>query len=253
MTGRKNGEEPGIEPSYGVGYPLPKRHPAETLASFDRTAKPADDTGERLLPGTPPPWVNPPKKNRQIPPWAIVGICVVVIVFICAVIGGVVTRTAVPIVAPTWSTSPVIPLRSAVQSPAEQEINKTFRSGEFEYTIHGVKTGLDQVGDQFFRERAHGSYTRLDMTVKNVDTVPVFFDSETRVKVEDSSGRVFSASTMANAAGNGGEDGWMTEINPGNAIRAFVFFDLPEGTEAERALINSGLLVFGPDAVVPLR
>lgn len=156
---------------------------------------------------------------------------------------------------PGVSTAPTEPVASppaADQPPATHKPGKTFRSGDFQYTIHGVKTGVAKVGKQYVERSAQGVFTRVDLTVKNMSKTSVFFDTHNLVKVEDKDGRQFDSDTSANITGNDGETGWLTQINPGNQVRAFAYFDLPKGVEAVRVVVAAGMLRFEADAIVPL-
>lgn len=201
-----------------------------------------------------PPWagemVDPPRRFG-LPVWAWVGIVTILVISMALLCGGLFTALAGPggQVRP-GSITEAPP--SASEPAAVYRVGKTFRSGDFQYTIHGVKTGVARVGDQYSRHNAQGSFTRLDITVKNVGEEPMYFYADSRVKVEDKAGRRFSSDGEANVFGNSGQGGWMTEVNPGNSLRAFAFFDLPKGTAAARVVVSAGMLTFEADAVVPL-
>jgi hypothetical protein len=141
---------------------------------------------------------------------------------------------------------------SASEEATSRKLGQTFRSGDFEYTIHKVKTGMTTVGGEYIQEKAQGSFTRLDLTVKNVSDKPRYFDTDLRIKLQDAQGRQFSSSSQANVVANDAAKGWFTEINPGNSIRAYAFFDLPKDTPASRIVISAGLFDFEADAIVPL-
>jgi hypothetical protein len=47
----------------------------------------------------------------------------------------------------------------------------------------------------------------------------------------DQKGRQFSADTTANIYSGDSGDVWMTEINPGNSVKGYLFFDVPKGTK----------------------
>jgi hypothetical protein len=241
------------------GDELPRREPFETLASWDRSARPDGtecwDERPWVSPGTPP-WdgqMTPaPRKRMSAGTW--IGIALAVLVTLLC--GGLLlaTMSAQPgevkgLTAPQEVTAPPSADEAAEVTHA---VGKTFRSGDFQYTVHAVKRGLTQAGDQYTREKAQGAFTRLDVTVENVTDGPVYFDTDLRVKVEDKTGRRFSSDSAANIVGNDGRDGWFTEINPGNEIRAFAYFDLPKDVKAVQVVVSAGMLRFEADAVVPL-
>ncbi|MER6590368.1 DUF4352 domain-containing protein [Micromonospora purpureochromogenes] len=48
---------------------------------------------------------------------------------------------------------------------------------------------------------------------------------------QDGSGRKYEADGEAGIYGNSNGSGLLDEINPGNSVRANVFFDVPKGTK----------------------
>jgi phosphotransferase system IIB component len=235
-------------------------HPGAAPVSWTNAPAPEDVPDPAI--GTERPWASPGTplwagqmterpRRKGLPGWAWVGIVVALVTLFC---GGMVVAFAnggeeKDAFSETFVSDPP----SASEGPAVVRLGKTFRSGNFQYTIHNVKTGLNGVGDDYNVRKAQGSYTRLEITVKNVGQIPAYFDSDSRIKVEDATGSRFSADTTAAIYGNPDEDGWFTEINPGNAIKAYAFFDLPKGVIADRAVVSPGMLTFEADAVVPLR
>lgn len=243
-------------------------HPGQAPVSWPQTvadhgAPPVAETNSErpwASPGAPP-WAGQPtpKPKRKTPVVAVV--LLVLGLLLCGGVGVALLAVAgsgEP--TPGFTTLPgedgeaaVTDPPSASEAPATIALGKAFKSGDFQYTVHKVKTGVTKVGGQFSEHKAQGVFTRLEVTVKNVGKSPAYFDADNRVKVEDATGRQFSADTSAAIYGNPDEDGWFTEINPGNAIKAYVFFDLPKDVKAERAVISPGMLTFEADAVVPLR
>jgi hypothetical protein len=239
----------------GPTYPLPQRTPMDHLARWGMPPPPdqvphVTDPAAYRSPGDPP-WHVPPARALRA---SMVGWVAVAVTAVLAVCGGLSL-----IVGPVDSGVPEPGVSDQAGSvgpvdagPPVHRIGETFRSGQFEYTIHGVKTGIREVGGEYLKERAQGRFTRLDITIKNVDDRSHYFDTDLRIKVEDGDGRRFSSSTPANVTGNPENDGWLTEINPGNSVRLFAFFDLPSEVQATRAVFGAGILSFEDDAVVPL-
>lgn len=110
-----------------------------------------------------------------------------------------------------------------------------------QYQVHAVKCGITHVGPKDFGTSPQGSYCRVDLSVTNVSGDPATWDATYNVKTEDSKGRKFSADTTAGLFGNKNEAGWLDQINPGNTVRAFVFFDLPKGAKLKEIEVSSGL------------
>ncbi len=133
-------------------------------------------------------------------------------------------------------------------------VGESFRSGDFRYTVHGVKTGVDKVGSQYTEHRAQGQFVRLDLSVTNVSDKPSFFVATGLLRVEDGRQREFSPDVSAMISGNKrGSDLWVDEVNPGNTTRGYVFFDLPKDATADRLVVAAGVISFEADALVALR
>jgi hypothetical protein len=49
-----------------------------------------------------------------------------------------------------------------------------------------------------------------------------------------------------------GGEGFLDEINPGNQVRAFVYFDVPKGAKLSTITFDAGLFTLAEDAVVTL-
>lgn len=256
----------------GPTYPLPQRTPMDHLARWGMPPPPdqvphVTDLAAYRSPGRPPwdsqvhqdlavqhGWPTPGDRSaraRRVSMVAWVAVAVTVVLAVCgglSLIFGPVDSN-VPEPGTSDQGGSVGPIDAG---PPVHRIGEAFTSGQFEYTIHGVKTGIREVGGEYLKERAQGRFTRLEITVKNIDDESHYFDTDIRIKVEDDDGRQFSSSTPANVTGNPDNQGWMTEINPGNSVRLFAFFDLPQNAEAERAVIGAGVFSFENDAVVPL-
>lgn len=240
--------------------------PLERAAAWGGYQQPQQDGRPWTAPG-PPPWAGqvwteahpaakPKTTHAGLKVFVIIASVVLGLCTAMGLIGALAGGSGEP--KPGFTTMPAVPQDSvaapadATTGPQVYKLGKTFRSGDFEYTVHKVKTGLASVGGQYVEQKAQGSFTRLDVSIKNVTKSPRYFDTDLRVKVQDVKGRQFSASTEANLVGNDGQNGLFTEINPGNEIRAFAYFDLPKGAKATKVVVSAGLFSFEADAVVPL-
>ncbi|MFC8616588.1 DUF4352 domain-containing protein [Micromonospora purpureochromogenes] len=126
------------------------------------------------------------------------------------------------------------------------------RGGDFEFTVNGIKCGISQVGDSFLNHKAQGSYCRVNITVKNVTKSAHLFHADGTVTAQDASGREYDADGEAGIYGNSNGSGFLDEINPGNSVRANVYFDVPKGTKLTSITFDSGLFTLAQDAVVSL-
>lgn len=149
------------------------------------------------------------------------------------------------------ATAPAASTPATDPSPTTYKIGKPFRSGDIQYTIHGAKTSATKT-DGLTAGEPQGQYTRIDITIKNMSTRPISFDTNNLIRVEDKDGRQFNSDAAANLAGNQGGTGWPAGINPGNQARVTVYFDMPTDVKAIRMVVSAGTTAFKTDAIVPL-
>ncbi|MFK3981340.1 DUF4352 domain-containing protein [Micromonospora sp. NPDC050397] len=136
--------------------------------------------------------------------------------------------------------------------PKKYKVGETVRGGDFEFVVHGVKCGIAQVGDSFLTRKAQGSFCRADVSVKNVTKKAHLFHADGTVSAQDATDREYAADGEANMYGNKDGAGFLDEINPGNSIRAFVYFDVPKNTKLTTITFDAGLFTLAEDAVVAL-
>ncbi|MFI7302394.1 DUF4352 domain-containing protein [Micromonospora aurantiaca] len=229
-------------------------------------------------PGTYPPppgqpgFGPPPKKNWLMP--VLIGVAVVV-VFCCggpallaltgddkspdaagssapvapAADGAGLTTTS----APTSAAAPP-PAKSAkpADAPKAYRIGDTVRGGDFAFTVHSMKCGIAKVGSDFLNKKAQGSFCRVVLTAKNVTKKAKLFHADGTVSALDATGREYEADGEAAIYGNEGGEGFLDEINPGNAVKANVYFDVPKGTKLVKLVFDAGLFTLAEDAEVTL-
>jgi hypothetical protein len=86
------------------------------------------------------------------------------------------------------------------------------------------------VGDNpYLQEKAQGQFCAVRLAVSNIGDEPqsLFADNQYAF---DGKGRKFSANSMASMADGSSQVLW-EEINPGNAVKGTVYFDLPKGAK----------------------
>ncbi|MFI7426008.1 DUF4352 domain-containing protein [Micromonospora sp. NPDC049836] len=155
----------------------------------------------------------------------------------------------------TAAAAPAPVKTTAAPAPAKPKtfsIGDTVRGGDFEFTVNSLKCGISQVGDSFLNAKAQGTYCRIRVTVKNVTKSAHTFHADGTITAQDASGRDFDADGEAGIYGNEDGQGFLDEINPGNSVKANVFFDVPKGTKLKTITFDAGLFTFAEDAVVTL-
>ncbi|MEV1071590.1 DUF4352 domain-containing protein [Micromonospora parva] len=126
------------------------------------------------------------------------------------------------------------------------------RGGDFEFTVNSVKCGISQVGSEFLNKKAQGTFCRASVTVKNVTKSAHTFHADGTITAQDGSGRKYEVDGEAAIYGNTDGQGFLDKINPGNSVKANVYFDVPKGTKLKTITFDAGLFTLAEDAVVTL-
>lgn len=114
-------------------------------------------------------------------------------------------------------------------APTTAKIGQKVRDGQLEFTVTKVQKGVKSVGDQYLNEKAQGQFVLVSVTVSNIgDQAQLLSDSSQ--KVRDAKGREFSSDTGA-AIYVKDNKVFLEEINPGNAVKGTLVFDMPKGIE----------------------
>ncbi|MEE3920084.1 DUF4352 domain-containing protein [Micromonospora sp. BRA006-A] len=108
------------------------------------------------------------------------------------------------------------------------------------------------MGSDFLNKKAQGSFCRVVLTAKNVTKKAKLFHADGTVSALDATGREYEADGEAAIYGNEDGEGFLDEINPGNAVKANVYFDVPKGTKLVKLVFDAGLFTLAEDAEVTL-
>jgi hypothetical protein len=158
--------------------------------------------------------------------------------------------------APTTSSAAPAPAKTtAAPAPAKPKtfgIGDKVRGGDFEFTVNSVKCGISQVGSSYFNHKAQGTFCRVSVTAKNVTKSAKLFHADGTITAQDASGREYDVDGEAAIYGNDDAKGFLDEINPGNSVKANVYFDVPKGTKLKTITFDAGLFTLAEDAVVTL-
>lgn len=188
------------------------------------------------------------RPKRRVWPWILLVVGLTLLVF-C----GVLTLIAAAGTNDTTGCSPSCTTPDAGTRPKMDtfKVGQAVRGGDFEVVVHGNKCGITQVGGEFTLHKPQGTFCRVDLTVKNVTKSAHFFHADSAVKAR-AGDVVFSADSEAGIYGNKDAAGFLDEINPGNQVRAFVYFDVPKGTKLDKIVFDAGLFTFAEDAEIQL-
>ena len=123
--------------------------------------------------------------------------------------------------------------KAAAKAAAAPQLGQRVEDGKFAFTVTGVKCGIAKVGTNvYLTQKAQGQYCRVSLRVENIgDEAQTMFASNQYLF--DTKGRKFSADAKANIY-DGSAKLMFEEINPGNSIKGYVYFDVPKGTKVSK-------------------
>lgn len=104
------------------------------------------------------------------------------------------------------------------------------RDGKFEFTVTKVKCGVNKVGSDLLGAKAQGEFCLIDIKVKNIGKEAQLF-ADSAQKAFDAKKVEYSVDSAAAIYANGESQLLLEEINPGNAAKGKLVFDVPEGTK----------------------
>ena len=173
------------------------------------------------------------KKKRVIFPTLLLLLIVIIVV---ANSGGGSKSTTASAPATTASapatSAPTAPKSSAPAPKATTKalpaVGTAVRDGKFEFTVVSVKSGVATVGPSGFGETAQGQFVLVDVKVSNVgNQSQSLYDGNQYVY--DTSGRKYTANSMAGIEVNGNSSVFLQGINPGNSVEGTLVYDVPKG------------------------
>lgn len=107
------------------------------------------------------------------------------------------------------------------------KVGEAVRDGKFEFTVQGVKCGVDKVGGEFLEEKAQGQFCLVTVKVKNIGKEAQHF-SDSNQKAYGADGAEFSADSGAGIYANEKAEALFNQINPGNEVTGVIVFDIPK-------------------------
>jgi hypothetical protein len=127
---------------------------------------------------------------------------------------------------------------------ADGQMNKPATDGKFQFTVTGMKCGVDRIGPKEFGEQAQGEFCLVDVTIKNVgEDAEVFADSSQ--KAYDAKGTEFSVDSGAALYANEDSSTFLEQINPGNQVKGKLVFDVPQGTKLTSVVLHESMFTAG--------
>lgn len=128
--------------------------------------------------------------------------------------------------------------------PAAKGIGDTVRDGKFAFTVRSVKCGIAKVGtNPYLTKKAQGQFCAVALTVNNIgdQSQMMFADNQYAF---DAKSRKFSADSEASMYDDSSQVLW-EEINPGNAVKGTVYFDVPKGVKITKLELHDSMFSGG--------
>ncbi|TXK43283.1 DUF4352 domain-containing protein [Nonomuraea sp. C10] len=182
-----------------------------------------------------PPTVIVQKRGGGCLKAVLIGTAVLVgLVFLGAVLGGGSDKTGET----TAASAP------DGEEPKRAGIGDVVKDGKFSFKVTKVEKGLSQVGEGFTISKAQGKYVLIHLTVKNIgDEAQMFHDSSQ--KLIDAKGREFDADSGAAVLGLKDSNAFLNNINPGNAVKGILLFDVPENIKLKAVELHDSIFSDG--------
>ena len=215
------------------------------VAAMPPLRRPESDRGEDssvvTQPTNPQPYPAPqpqppaPKKKGGWWRWVPFGIVIALAIIGIASIGGGDDPAA-----PTADSDSSV---SKETGPADSPAIKTYRIGEkatdhdYQFTVTKIKCGVRRIGDSYNNEKAQGQFCLVSLRVKNVGDKAINFSDDNQALI-DTKGKEYSPD----------DDAWfyledaeiLPEINPGNALKTTVPFDIGKKAKPDHLLLKAG-------------
>ncbi|GGV24528.1 hypothetical protein GCM10010182_53890 [Actinomadura cremea] len=128
-------------------------------------------------------------------------------------------------------------------------IGREYRDGKFAFTVTKVQKGVERVGNEYAGSDAQGRFVLVHITVENIGDEARMFDGTNQTLI-DTGGREFQADTEAAIWSNQETRSFLEQINPGNAVRGVVIFDVPENVKLKAIELHDSM--FSGGVTVPL-
>jgi hypothetical protein len=138
---------------------------------------------------------------------------------------------------------------SKTENATAGRMGKPAADGKFEFTVTRMTCGVNHVGGASGKD-AQGQFCLLDIAVSNVGTsAEVFADlSQTAY---DAAGHEYAVDSAAGVSANKANSAFVAPINPGDAVRGKVVFDVPPGTKLAAVVLHESM--FSPGVRIPLK
>ena len=191
-----------------------------------------------------------PKKKRGVLKWILIIVgAIIALLIIAAVFGGGEDTAGQPTAGGSQAPSDK-PTSDASKAVPTYKVGEKVTDDGYQFAVTSVSCGVRRVGDQSMGEDAAGQFCLVNLRVKNVSKDPMNFSSENQALV-DSKGRTYSPDDEAWPYVEENVD-VTREIDPGNALKTTVPFDVPKKAKPDYLLLKAGVFGFSEGVRVKL-
>jgi hypothetical protein len=169
-------------------------------------------------------------------PWAVAGALAVIALgsgaYAMSVGGDEPAASAVPAATPSGSLAGPDRLEDAAA------LLRTGAEGVFVLSVTGVHCGVKAVGPAGLRQRPHGTFCLVDVTVENAGQEAQRLDGGAQRAV-DTRGRAYPVAGRAAVFLNDRTPTLLEKIAPGSTVRGVLPFDVPRGTRLSALMLHN--------------
>jgi hypothetical protein len=127
------------------------------------------------------------------------------------------------------------------------KLGQPVKDGQFTFVVHSVRCGKKTSGGSL-PSKPQGEFCAVSITVSNhAKAAKMFNASQVQGFI---AGNKYSPDFAASAMANPSTDNFLSNINPGNSVKAIVLFDVPAGKQLDTVEVHDSLLSEGTSVSV---
>lgn len=127
--------------------------------------------------------------------------------------------------APTGEDAEAATSSKKKKAPQAATIGSTVKDGKFTFKVTKIANGPKRIGNEFAGTRPQGKFVYVHVTVKNHGDEAQYFSGDAQKLLAGD--KEYSADSEA-AVYLGDSQSLFEEINPGNAVKGIIVYDIPK-------------------------
>jgi hypothetical protein len=146
-------------------------------------------------------------------------------------------------------SAPAATTPAAPTKPAPPGLGTPVRDGKFEFVVTNVECGRSKVTAGPVKLDAHGQYCLVNLSVRNIGTSRQTF-SEAFQKAIGDDGQEYGPDIPAGLVVNGGGNGLVNSLSPGETVTGTMVFDVPRKVQLATLELHDSILSGGVTVTV---